>query len=182
MRASSPSDGDEVRAFLAGDAGAFERLVDLYQRPILRLFQRLLGSDEEALDLFQESFLQVYRSLRELRDPGRFRSWLYQIAIRKARRRMLRRRLWPAGGLDVEPTASPPAGEPTAEAADELARVAAALALLPPRQREVVVLRHYESMAYAEIAQTLGISEEAARANHYQGLRRLRQELNVPEP
>ena len=170
-----PSDEDEVRAFQAGDEEAFERLVDRYQRAILSLCQRLVGAGE-AKDLFQDVFLQAWRAIAQLRAPGAFRTWLYRITIRKARRRVLARR---SSALDrPEELAAPAAGD-RLELDDDLARLRGRLAELPPRQREVVVLRHYQGLSFAEIAQALDIREDAARANHYQGLQRLRRALGT---
>jgi RNA polymerase sigma-70 factor (ECF subfamily) len=168
-----PSDEDEVRAFQSGDESAFERLVDRYQRTVLSLCQRLVGASE-AKDLFQDVFLQAWRALAQLRAPGAFRTWLFRIAIRKARRRVLARR-----GSELErpeELAAPAAGDPI-ERDDDLLRLRGELAGLPPRQREVVVLRHYQGLSFAEIAGLLAIREDAARANHYQGLQRLRRAL-----
>jgi len=163
-----------VRAFLAGDEGAFERLVDRYQRPVLHLCQRLVDA-EEAKDLFQEVFLQVYRALPRLRAAGAFRTWLFRITVRRARRRALARPR-PARVEDLDVFAAPSAGDPL-ELDDELARMRRMLARLPARQREVIVLRHYHELSFAEIAALLELREDAARANHYQGLKRLRREL-----
>lgn len=172
----SANDAAEVRAFLAGDEGAFERLVDRYQRPILHLCQRLLGI-EESKDLFQEVFLQAWRALPQLRSPGAFRTWLFRITIRRARRRRLARP-GPAGLDNLDRFTAESEGDPI-ELSEELARMRGSLARLPERQREVVLLRHYEDLSFAEIAAVLGIREDAARANHYQGLKRLRRELHV---
>jgi len=168
------ADADAVRAFLAGDEAAFELLVDRYQRPVLHLCERLLRH-EESKDLFQEVFLQAYRSLPQLRAPGAFRTWLFRITVRRARRRLAAR---PALAIveDADQFAAPAATD-RIELDEELARMRRALALLPERQREVVVLRHYQDLPFAEIATILGIREDAARANHYQGLKRLRREL-----
>jgi RNA polymerase sigma-70 factor (ECF subfamily) len=169
-----PPDGDEVRAFQAGDLDAFERLVDRYQRPVLSLCQRLVGNGE-AKDLFQEVFLQAFRALPQLRAPAAFRTWLFRITVRKAHRRVATRR----GGAELaDPDLlAAPQPDDRAELDEELARLRARLAELPPRQREVVVLRHYQGLSFAEIAEVLGIREDAARANHYQGLQRLRSAL-----
>jgi len=169
-----PSDGDEVRAFQAGDAAAFERLVDRYQRPVLSLCLRLVGA-AEAKDLFQDVFLQAFRALAQLRAPGAFRTWLFRITVRKARRRVRSRR--GGGELERPEEVAAPAAPDHAELQDDLVQLRASLAELPPRQREVVVLRHYQGLSFAEIAQTLDIQEDAARANHYQGLQRLRRAL-----
>jgi RNA polymerase sigma-70 factor (ECF subfamily) len=170
----SAADAAEVRAFLAGDESAFERLVDRHQRPVLQLCQRLLGP-EESKDLFQDVFLQAYRALPQLRAPGAFRTWLYRIAIRRARRRFVARPR-PAAVADADLFAAPAASDPL-ELGEDVGRLRNALGHLPERQREVVVLRHYHELSFAEIAAILSIREDAARANHYQGLKRLRREL-----
>ncbi len=170
----SATDADEVRAFLAGDEEAFERLVDRHQRTVLHLCQRLVGASDAA-DLFQDVFLQCYRMLHQLRVPEAFRGWLLQITVRRGRRRQQARRA-PTAALEPELFAAADAGDPL-ELADDVAALRRALAKLPPRQREVVVLRHDQGLSFAEIAQLLSIREDAARANHYQGMKRLRQEL-----
>lgn len=172
------TDAVEVRAFLAGDASAFERLVDRHQRAILHLCQRLVGPSDAA-DLFQEVFLQCWRSLAQLREPAAFRGWMLQITVRRARRRREQDR-GPRGVADPESFAAPAAGD-AAELADEVAQLRAELDRLPDRQREVVVLRHDHGLSFAEIAATLSIREDAARANHYQGMKRLRRALAPPD-
>ena len=81
----------------------------------------------------------------------------------------------------MQDVAGPALDDPVV-AEEDSAQLRALLADLPPRQREVVLLRHYQNLSYAEVADVLGIREEAARANHYQGLRKLRQRLNPGGP
>jgi len=169
------TDADLVRAFVGGDPSAFEQLVDRHQRALLHLCQRLVGASDAA-DLFQEVFLQCWRSLAQLRAPEAFRAWLLQITVRRARRRRARQ-LHEARDVEMPELFAAPPERDHAELADDVARLRAALALLPDRQREVVVLRHDHGLTFAEIAATLDIREDAARANHYQGLKRLRREL-----
>ena len=169
---SALSDGDEVRAFQGGDPEAFERLVDRYQRPILSLGKRMLGPDD-ARDLFQDVFLQVHRSLVGLREPDAFRTWLFRIAVRLASRQVKRQPPVPVALVDLEAPE-----RPDTVVSDEQSRsLHQALRNLPSRQREVLLLRHFEGLSHAEVAEVLGIREDAVRASHYQGLRKLRQLL-----
>lgn len=175
----APSDGEEVCAFLAGDAEAFERLVDRYQRPVLQLCQRLVGDRSEAQDAFQEAFLQVFRKLPTLREPAAFRTWLFRIVIRRCRRRWRRPEPRPAEALPDE--IGDPGGqrpEDRSVRAEDRDQVQRALERLAPRQREVLVLRHLEGCSYEDIAVILGIRGDAARASHSQGLRQLRRLLS----
>src|SRR5688572_10622072 len=128
----SASDADEVRAWLGGEAAAFERLVDRHQRPILHLCQRLVGA-ADANDLFQEVFLQCWRALPQLRVPEAFRAWLIRITVRRARRRLASRGR-EQGAEEPERFPAPDRDDPL-ELADDVARLRVALDRLPPRQR-----------------------------------------------
>jgi RNA polymerase sigma-70 factor (ECF subfamily) len=147
---------------------------DRYQRRTLRLCQRMLGL-EDGRDLFQDVFLQVYRSLGELREPEAFRTWLLRITIRLARRRLEARRRRPR--VELQDVIAPAGADPACRQED-LGMLREALHELPERQREVMLLRHFEGLSYADLGRVLGIREDAARANHYQALRRLRQKLH----
>jgi RNA polymerase sigma-70 factor (ECF subfamily) len=172
-----PADRDDladVVAAIGGDEAAFERLVDRHQRPVLALCQRLVGAND-AKDLFQETFLRACRGLPQLRAPAAFRTWLFRIAVRGARRRIATRGRTTTRD-EFDSLVAPTGGDPL-ELREDVARLRVELANLPPRQREVVVLRHYHGLDFAQIATLLQIREDAARANHYQGLKRLRREL-----
>ena len=178
---SLPTDGEEVRAFLAGDRQAFERLVDRYQHAVLRLCQRLLPASLDPSDLFQDAFLQAFQSVDSLREPEAFRTWLFRIVVRKARRQRPVRRPEQAREDTDHEAEDPRTPDQDLERAEDRSRLKRCLLRLPQRQREVVALRHYEELNFLEIASILGIREDAARASHYQGLRRLRQEMLEPE-
>jgi RNA polymerase sigma-70 factor (ECF subfamily) len=124
-------------------------------------------------------FLQVYRSLGSLRQPAAFRSWLYRLVLRKAQRM---RRQRGEEELATQPADTSSGAAAKAEHQEEIELVQRCLERLPPRQREVVVLRQLQELTYQEIAAILGIREDAARANHYQALQRLRQELRPHLP
>ena len=174
----SAADAEEIRAFLAGDETAFERLVDRHQRAVLHLCQRLLGQ-EESKDLFQEVFLQAYRSLPQLRAAGAFRNWLFRIAVRRARRRIAARRP-PLAVENAVVFAAPRANDPL-ELDEDVERLRGALALLPERQREVVVLRHYHELGFPAIAEILGSPVTTVKSRMARGLTLLRARLATLE-
>jgi RNA polymerase sigma-70 factor, ECF subfamily len=78
-------DGERMRRWASGDRCAFEELVRAWEKPIGRFLIRLTGNIEEASDLVQEVFLRVYLSGAKYQDSGRFKTWLYQIALNLAR-------------------------------------------------------------------------------------------------
>jgi RNA polymerase sigma factor (sigma-70 family) len=148
----------------------FERLVDAHAAELHRFLVGLVGSSE-AEDCLQETFMSALRAYPRLRHGDNLRAWLYTIAHRKATDVIRRTTRRPTRTLDgVEPVAAP-AAEP---ADDGLWR---SVRDLPPKQRVAIVHRFVLDLAYAEIGERMGTSEEAARQNVSAGLRRLRREV-----
>jgi RNA polymerase sigma-70 factor (ECF subfamily) len=171
----------------------FETLIEDYHDEIHRYLWRLLhGASQgdralQAQDLAQEVFLRAYRAFGRLRRDSNHRAWLYKIATNcaysalKRGQRQLRHSVAASAAAPAAPLSIPDdAGQsPDGQLArdETLAAVRAAIAALPPKQQAAVVLRHVQGLDYAEIAQALDCSQDSARANVYQGLRRLRREL-----
>jgi RNA polymerase sigma-70 factor (ECF subfamily) len=149
---------------------------------------------EDARELLQEAWCSAWQRLPTLREPERLRSWLYSIALNRARDAARRRALHPR--LQSLPTSERGAGaapdpatlaawsraEARVESLESRERIRGALDELPARQREVVELRLLGELEPVEIAEVLGISAENARANLYQGLRKLRAALHDLSP
>jgi len=165
-----------IARVLAGEREAFHDLVRRHSASLLATLSSALAHREDAHEVLQETWLRAYQNLAELRDPGRLRPWLLSIALNLVRSR--RRRPVETGLVSGprEPVVSFEAAT-RLEREEELASTRMALASLPARQREVVDLRVNHELAHAEIAAVLGISEEASRANYFQGLKRLRELL-----
>ena len=155
----------------AGDRAAFEELLGLYQ-PRLRYFlARMVGDDHAADDLLQEVWFDVYRGVARLADPGAFPAWLYRIARRRALGQ-LRKGRQPVASLDGIDLADE--GEDDDFSADDAERVHAALGLLAPEHREVLLLRFVEGMAYEDIARVTGCPLGTVRSRIHYAKRALR--------
>jgi RNA polymerase sigma factor (sigma-70 family) len=146
----------------------FQALLDAHLVEVHRFLIGLVGP-QEADDCLQETLLSALRAYPRLRHGGNLRAWLYTIAQRKATD-LYRRRGRMADGNGVEPTVA--AHEP---AADGLWRE---VATLPPKQRAAVVQRFALDLAYDQIAQRLGCSQEAARRSVHEGIKKLRLRLD----
>lgn len=177
--ASSSGETDEARGAEGrlverarnGDRAAFGELVRLHSAVVWSAVSRALADREAARDVFQETWLRALERIADLERPERLRSWLLSIALNGVRQRL--RRGGPPSGLAEEPRcAAEPGARP--ESRELRGRLAAALASLTRRQREVVELRVHFERSHAEIAALLGTSEESARASFCQALRRLR--------
>jgi RNA polymerase sigma-70 factor (ECF subfamily) len=174
-------DDDELMArTAAGEEQAFQLLVERWERPLFGLLYHLMGSAEDALDLRQETFLRVYAEANRYRPQGRFRVWLFRVAGNLARSRLRRRRILRWVRFDpVRHDLPEPAADPEAalEREELRAAVRAALAGLPARQREAVVLRRFHDLSYREIAAVLGTTTEAVEALLQRAARALCREL-----
>ena len=149
-----------VARIRSGDEEAFEALVGRYQAPLFRYLNGLVGDQEQARDLVQETFLRAYRSLGSLEDPSLLRSWLYRIAHNQACSALRRRRL--ISWLPLLPAHQ--AGGPSPDrSAIEAARVEEALGRIPRDQRAPLLLHLVAGFSYAEIAGLLNVTEGTVR-------------------
>jgi len=127
----------------------------------------MLGAPDEAQDLAQDTFLKVYDQARRYRPDGRFRSWLLRIAGNNARSALRRRKIlrWVNFDLASHDRASP-GDDPVRrlERREDQQRVRAAVAALPERQRQAVVLQRFQDCRYAEIAEIMGTSVPAVES------------------
>jgi RNA polymerase sigma-70 factor (ECF subfamily) len=177
------TDDELVRAFQRGEREAFDELVRRWERPIRGAAFRLVGSEDEARDVTQEAFLKAYRSLGGFKGEAKFSSWLYQIALNLCRDRMRRRKGRTFVSLEGEATAHEDgrAAGPTAlelvVARDTARAVSAAVAELPDEQREVVILKEYEGLTFAEVAEVLGVPSSTVKTRMYRALTTLRSRL-----
>ena len=149
----------------------FEEFLESNRTAVYRFLLASAGPDAD--DCFQETFLSALRAYPRLRDGSNLRAWALAIATRKVIDSARARGKRPVPVQDVGERASPEDPAPV-DARDPLWR---ALRSLPPRQRAAVSHRFVLDLSYAEIAAALGSTEETARANVYQGLKRLRERL-----
>ena len=152
----------------------FASLVDDHAREVHRFLVGLVGPSE-AEDCLQETLMSALRAYPRLRHGDNLRAWLYTIAQRKATDVLRRRARRPTGALDGVEPAAPMAPEPSDDGLWRLVQQ------LPAKQRAAVTHRFVLDLAYAEIGERMGISEEAARQNVSAGLRRLRGEVTTDD-
>lgn len=172
------TDEQLVARATSGDEAAFESLVERHQHRAYGLARRLVGSESDAQDVLQESFLSVYRKLRSFRGESRFSTWLYRIVTNAALmhlRARSRRPLEPLDGFlprfdgDGRHVGEPAELEAAAHAAERLDRQAlaeraqAGVERLPELYRTAFVLRDLEELTTAEVADLLGVGADVVR-------------------
>lgn len=176
--------------FRAGDARAFEVLVSRHRTPVFSFLLRLVRDRARAEDLLQEAFLKVVRAAPGWEPRARLATWLYTIArnlaVDEARRAAFRR----TDSLDAAPSPDDPppleriASEgprPDRGAEDALLRpkLEAAIAALPPEQREVFLLREHAGLPFREIAEVTGAPENTVKSRMRYALEGLRASLEA---
>lgn len=178
------------RVQTADDPAAFARLVERWEGPIQRLCARMTGDLHRAEDLAQEAFSRVFSRRRDFEPSGRFSTWLWRIAINLCHDELRRRQRRPEWSLDAMTeeggngesalTSEAPSPAEIVERLEEAEQVRRALLRLPETLRSVVILRHYEGLKFAEIADVLGIPEGTVKSRMFEALERLAVLLRAP--
>jgi RNA polymerase sigma-70 factor (ECF subfamily) len=180
------TDEELVARSRGGDVDSFNQLVVRWERPIYALAYRIIGREEDARDVTQETFLRAFRALGGFKGQAKFSSWLYRITLNLCRDWIRRERRAPVSqapeGVDLIELAGEAEPSETIEqlvSRRELGRaVAKAMALLPEEQRTAIILKEYHGLTFQEIADLLGCPLSTVKTRLYQGLTVLRRELN----
>jgi RNA polymerase sigma factor (sigma-70 family) len=152
----------------------FQALLDEHQADVYRLLVRVVGPID-ADDCFQETFIAALRTYPTLRDASNLRGWLLTIANRKALDHHRGRARAPLATDDMRLLDGVAAAD-TAAGATADGEIWESVRRLPPKQSMAVAHRFANDLAYRDIGRILGCTEEAARRNVHEGLKRLRQE------
>ena len=178
------------------DIDALEILVDRYSARLYGFLFRMTGQPEDAEDLVQEVFVRMVKSIARYEEDGRFEAWLFRIAANLGRDRGRRQKRNPVVG-SIEADSTETAGdrsehrielaprhqdpEQRMTLTEDIVRLQAALNRLPTEEREVVMLRHYTDMSFAEIADLMASPLGTALARAHRGLAKLRKWMESSE-
>ncbi|TSC77062.1 MAG: RNA polymerase sigma-70 factor, ECF subfamily [Parcubacteria group bacterium Gr01-1014_31] len=176
------TDEQLVADYRRGDRAAFDALVRRLLPPLYGWLFRLVGNERDAQDLAQETWLKAWRQLRRFDERRRFKTWLFRIG-RNAAYDLLRRKK----GSPLPLAAGEEEGDPGAEVvdpallppdqmdrADAAQRLSAALELLDPDSRTVLLLHYQEEFTFEEIGQVLGQPLSTAKSRHRRAVQKLR--------
>jgi RNA polymerase sigma-70 factor (ECF subfamily) len=149
---------------IAGDVSAFEQVIARYERRVLTLAWRLLGSFEDAQDASQEVFLRTFRFLHRF-DKGRpFEPWFVRITVNVCRDLRRKRQRQPDSLIDADALKSSSNPDADLHSQQQRQMLYRALQELPEKERAAVVLRDIEGLSTAEVAEILGSSEATVRS------------------
>lgn len=157
--------GKDVQAAARGDRRAFSRLVERYRGSVCAVALGVTGDLATSEDVAQDVFVRAWRELATLREPRAFRAWLLESARNRARDVVRSRRSREVVAVSVLESAEDPQPSPLERLAggEDALRIEASMAELSEPDREVLALYYREEQRLAEVAEQLGISEDAAR-------------------
>ncbi len=176
-----------IKAAAEGSVEDFHKLYEIYSAPIYKFILGMIGSEAEAEDVTQETFIKVFYKLKELKDPGYFKFWLYRIARNEVyqRYRKLKRR----GEVSIDnekigyyefiPDNSDgfnPEQQVISRELDSVIRKA--VMSLKPKYRDVFILAVQEKMSYEDISQITGKSVVSVKTDIYRARQTVREKLS----
>lgn len=170
---------DFISKVRSGNKDAFEEIVKLYQRRVFILAYGILMNREDAMEITQETFFKLYKSMASLRDNSKFEPWLFTIAnnlcidrIRKNKNIKLHNT-----SLDEVPdgavmTKNTPENDKYNK--DLKQTIKNSIQELPPRQQTIVVMRYFQELKFHEIAKNLGLSIGTVKKLHFTALKKIK--------
>ena len=183
-----PSSEDLMARIAKGDDDAFEILVNRHQASVLNLIYRFIGDRTQAKDLAQEVFLRVWQAARGYEPKAKFTTWLYRITanlcfneLKSSRRKKWFQFLRSDSDREIHGEEDFSDGSPSPEdvllAKEQSHQITKALQSLPDNQRMALVLKRYDDLSYAEIAQIIGCSVSAVESLLVRAKRTLQEKL-----
>ena len=163
-----------VKRCLEGQGDAFRGLVERYNRPLFNVALRMLGNVQDAEDVTQTVFLNAFLKLQTYDPRHKFFSWIYRMTVNESLNTLKRRK--PTGGLENEFDLGTPVPAPD-NAVEVQDRIGKALMCLKPDDRTVVVLKHFVSFTYQEIADVLEIPVRTVKSRLFTARERLKDAL-----
>ena len=180
-------DAELIEQFQNGDTAAFDALFTRYQKRTFRLVQRFVSNPEDASDLTQDAFIRAYQGLGDFKSQCQFYSWLYRITVnlcidflrKKSRSEVLLYDSDDSGELPMANIADPRSESPAKAVENKELRthIRKAVRRLPPKQRQIFVLRHWNGLSLKDIAAVVGRSDGTVKAHLLHAHRNLRKHL-----
>ena len=181
------NDTELIERFQQGDTAAFDTLFTRYQKRTYRLVQRFISNREDALDLTQDAFIRAYQGLGDFKSQCQFYSWLYRITVnlcidflrKKARSEVLLYDSDESGELPMANIPDPRSESPAKAVENKELRthIRKAVRRLPPKQRQIFILRHWDGLSLKDIAAVVGRSDGTVKAHLLHAHRNLRKHL-----
>ena len=176
---TAPGDGRLLERLRGGDPAAFEEIVVAHRSAVYRVARRVLGNHEDADEAAQMTFVRAWKALSRFRGDASLATWLIRIALNVSRSlRASRKPVECMGEAERIPDATE-ASDTALGRDEERRRLRRAVAKLPPRQREVVILKVFSEMTYGDVAAVMQLSEGTVKAHLHQAVANLRRRMGI---
>jgi RNA polymerase sigma-70 factor, ECF subfamily len=185
--AGSPGDAALIRLFLAGDTGAFDRLVVRHQDRVFNLCYRFVGDYHEANDLAQDVFIKVFTSVKKFRFKSEFSTWLYRIAVNTCRNRVksldfrFKKKAAPLhserGNIAIALSDDSESPGVALEQKERSKTIQEAINALSGDKKTVLILRDMEGLTYEEIALVTGLNPGTVKSRLARARKKLKEKL-----
>lgn len=168
------TDEELIAAALGGKESAWRSLVSRYEKRLFNHALRMVGNQDDALDLVQDVLLSIYRNLRNFRGDSPFINWAFRITTFRCTDYLRKKKLATDEFEDTADQALISNPALTFESARSNSEILDMLALLPLDQRQVIELKFFQNFTFDEIASQLGISSNTAKSRLYAALKKMR--------
>jgi RNA polymerase sigma-70 factor (ECF subfamily) len=184
------TDTELIEQFTSGNLNAFNRLVWRWEKPLYNFILRNIGNEDTAKDICQTAFIRMFKKLKKLRDPAKFTSWMYRIALNLCRDEFKKQKkhhfyslsetfeddnhLNSKKQMQIQDSKTPEKLYENQQIKEILSQ---ALMILPEEQRIVIIMKHYQELKFIEIAAILEQPINTIKSRLYYGLRSLKKIL-----
>lgn len=173
-------EGQLINALVAGDETAYRIIIEKYREPVVRLCRGFVDSYDDAQDLAQEVFIEVFNSISKFKRRSSFSTWIYRVAVNKSLN-FLRKNKNLVSLEQADETVMPVNNDPSAEknlvTNDHARALHNAIDSLPEKQRTAFILSKYDDMQYAEIADILKTSISSVESLLFRAKKNLQKSL-----
>lgn len=170
-------DRELAERFREGDRAAFDQLVRRHQKQIWRLVRRYVKRDADAADVTQQAFVRAFKALATFRGDATVRSWLYRIAINCSLSWLRDHKREQPSEISEDALSEANPAPAQLIAGEDSARLRAAIAQLPPKQKLVLELRVFDDLSFKEVAELAECTENTAKVNFHYAVKKLREML-----
>ncbi len=170
------NDFELVNKFTGGDESAFNKIVLKYQHKIYWHARRMTGNHLDADEIVQEVLMVMYKKLKDFKFQSSLYTWIYKITSTRSLNFINKRKIKQAFSFEDEPESSLRKNEDiihNLEIREKLEKVEKMLKKIPPKQREVFILKNYEQMTYEEISEITGKSVGGLKSNYFQAMKKI---------
>jgi RNA polymerase sigma-70 factor (ECF subfamily) len=166
-----------MERYRAGDRQAFRALFDRYAPRLTRAVGRHVRTEQDVVEIVQQTFLHVHRARHDYRSGTPLRPWIFTICMNLKRELFRRRARRPEAPLELDGRTDPSEAAYDPLRAERDRHVRQAVDALPAAQREVIELHWFEGMPFGEVAEVVGASVTAVKVRAHRGYERLRAAL-----